>query len=133
MAAKWLTLERKTIITRLKELQVSYTESQTKCMPDQCKLRFYRNCVFWRPFSKLSWRPSWWPDFDRLFSNVHNIRYFMKTSNPFCFNLLQVRWYFDPLNMRYCMLRRVNLLSTYFSEFKNEISGLTVACIKKVL
>src|SRR6267154_120239 len=40
MAAKRLTLERKTKRTLLKGLHVSYTEIQTKYKSDYCKLRY---------------------------------------------------------------------------------------------
>src|SRR6267154_1741882 len=46
MAAKRLTLARKTIRTLLKGLHVSYTEIQTKCKSDQYKLRYRRFYVF---------------------------------------------------------------------------------------
>src|SRR6267154_292103 len=46
MAAKRLTLERKTIRTLLKGLHVSYTEIKTKYKSDQYKLRYRRFYVF---------------------------------------------------------------------------------------
>src|SRR6267154_1956430 len=46
MAAKRLTLERKTIRILLKGLHASYTEIQTKCKSDQYKLRYRRFYVF---------------------------------------------------------------------------------------
>src|SRR6267154_2574936 len=46
MAAKRLTLERKTIRTLLKGHHVSYTEVQTKYKSDHYKLRYHRFYVF---------------------------------------------------------------------------------------
>src|SRR6267154_1188648 len=45
MAAKRLTLERKTIRTKFKDLHESYAESQTKYKSDQWKLRYRKMYV----------------------------------------------------------------------------------------
>src|SRR6267154_253643 len=60
MAAKRLTLEGKSIRTIFKGLEVSYTESQTKCKSDQYKRRYRVFCLVTvakgRHFSR--WRPN---------------------------------------------------------------------------
>src|SRR6267154_2450173 len=60
MAAKRLTLERKTIRILLKGLHVSYTEIQTKYKSDHCKLRYRRFSFYmvkysqWKTFFKMA-------------------------------------------------------------------------------